>query len=146
MHNNTILCYICSWSHVYSFVDGLVPGSWWGGEGWLVNIVVLPTGLQTPSTPSVLSLTPLLGTPCSVQWLAVSIHLCICKALAGPLRRQPYQAPLSMYFLASTIVSGLGNCIWDESLSETISEWPLLQSLLHTLSPYLLLWEYCSPS
>jgi hypothetical protein len=33
---------------------------------WLVDIVVLPMGLQTPSTLSVLSLTPLWGTPCSV--------------------------------------------------------------------------------
>ena len=33
---------------------------------WLVDIVVLPMGLQTPSTLSVLSLTPPLGTPCSV--------------------------------------------------------------------------------
>jgi hypothetical protein len=44
-----------------------------------------------------------------------NIHLCICKALAGPFRRQPYQAPFSMHFLAFTILSGLGNCIWDES-------------------------------
>lgn len=57
--------------------------------------------------PSVPSLTPLLGTPSSVQWLAANIHLCICKALAGPLKRQPYQAPFSMYFLAPTTVSGL---------------------------------------
>ena len=64
-------------------------------------------GLQTPSMPSVPSLTPLLGTPSSVQWLAANIHLCICKALAGPLKRQPYQAPFSMYFLAPTTVSGL---------------------------------------
>ena len=78
---------------------------------WLVDIVVLPMGLKTPSTPSVLSLTLLLGTPHSVQWLAVSIHLCICKALAEPLRRQPYQVPVSKHFLASTIVSGFGNCI-----------------------------------
>ena len=49
----------------------------------MVDIVVLPMGLQTPSTPSVLSLTPLLGTLPSVQWLAVNIHLCICKALQG---------------------------------------------------------------
>jgi hypothetical protein len=76
------------------------------GGVWMVDIVVLPMRLQTPSTPSVLSLTHLLGTLHSVQWLAVSIHLCICKALAGPLRRQPYQAPVSMHFLASTIVSG----------------------------------------
>jgi hypothetical protein len=35
-------------------------------------------GMQTPSAPSVFSLTPALGTLCSVQWLAVSIHICIC--------------------------------------------------------------------
>ena len=40
----------------------------------------------------------------------------VCKDLAGPLRRQPYQDPFSMYFLASTTVSGVGNLIWDESL------------------------------
>jgi hypothetical protein len=41
---------------------------WWfrPWELWLVDIVVLPMGLQTPSTPSVLSLTPPLGT----KWLA----------------------------------------------------------------------------
>jgi hypothetical protein len=45
----------------------------------LIDIVVFPMGLQTPSTPSVLSLTLLLGIWCSVQWLAVSICPCICK-------------------------------------------------------------------
>jgi hypothetical protein len=30
---------------------------------WLVDIIVLPLGLQTPSAPSVLFLTPVLGTP-----------------------------------------------------------------------------------
>jgi hypothetical protein len=79
------------------------------GGVWLVDIVVLPMGLKTPSTPSVLSLIPLLGTPCSVQWLASSICLFIRKALAGCLRRQPYQSPFSMHFLASTIASGFGN-------------------------------------
>jgi hypothetical protein len=37
------------------------------GRVWLVDIVILPMGLQTPSAPSVLSLTPLLRTLCSVQ-------------------------------------------------------------------------------
>jgi hypothetical protein len=32
---------------------------------------------------------------------------------AEPLRRQLYQAPVSKHFLASTIVSGFGVCIWD---------------------------------
>jgi hypothetical protein len=59
----------------------LSPWELW--EVWLVGIVVVPMGLQTPSTPSILFLTPLLGTPRSVQWLAASIHLCICKTLAG---------------------------------------------------------------
>jgi hypothetical protein len=75
---------------------------------WLVDIVVLPVGLQTPSAPSVLSLTPPLGSPCSVQWLTVSICIWIGQALAESLRRQLYQAPVSKHFLASAIVSGFG--------------------------------------
>ena len=31
MHDRAILCYICSWSHVYFWVDGLVHGSSEGG-------------------------------------------------------------------------------------------------------------------
>jgi hypothetical protein len=77
---------------VYSLVGGLVPGSSGegGGEGglWLVDIAVLPIRLHIPSAPSVLSLSPPLESQCSVQWLVVSIHLCICQALAEPLRRQ----------------------------------------------------------
>jgi hypothetical protein len=93
MPDKAILCYIYGWSHgslhVYFLVSGLVPGS--SGEVLLVNIVVLPMGLRTPS---VLSVTPPLLTPCSVQL---------------------YQAPVSKHFLASAIVSGFGDCIWDGS-------------------------------
>ena len=75
MMDNAIVCYTCGWSHgslhVYSLVDSLLPGS--SGGLWLVDIVVLPVGLQTPSAPSVLSLTPPLGSPYSVQWLHASI-------------------------------------------------------------------------
>ena len=56
----------------------------------MVDIVVLPVGLQPPSAPLVLSL-----TQCSAQSLALNISLCICQALAKPLGRQPYQAPVS---------------------------------------------------
>jgi len=53
-------------------------------------------GLQTPSTPSVLSLTPPLGTLFSVQWVVASICFCIRQALAESLRRQLYQVPVSI--------------------------------------------------
>jgi len=59
----------------------LSPWELWG-SGWLVDIVVLK-GLQTPLAPSILSLTYLMGTLFSVEWLAASIHLCICHALAS---------------------------------------------------------------
>ena len=68
-------------------------------------------GLQTPPAPSVLPLTPILETSCSVQWMAASICLCICQALAKHPRRQLCQAPVSKHFLACTIVSGFGDCI-----------------------------------
>ena len=80
---------------------------------WLVHIVVPPMGMQTTLAPWVLRLGPSLGILCSVQWMAVSIHLCICEALAEPLRRQLYQASVSKILLASIIVSGFGGCIWD---------------------------------
>jgi hypothetical protein len=78
-------------------------------------------GMPTPSAPWVLSLAPSLGTLCSVQWMVVDIHFCICQALAEPLRRELYQAPLSKLLLASAIVSGFGGFIWDESTGETVS-------------------------
>jgi hypothetical protein len=66
---------------------------WWFSpwelwEYWWVHIVVSLMELQTHYAPWVLSLPPLLGTLCSVQWLAASIHLCIFQALAEPLRKQ----------------------------------------------------------
>ena len=111
----------CDWSqgslHVYSLVGGLVPEN--SGEYWLVYIVP-PMGLPNLSAPWVLSLAPPLGTLCSIQWLAESIHLCICQALVKSLRRQLYQAPVSKHFVASTIVSGFGDCIWNRSPGEVV--------------------------
>ena len=51
---------------------------------WLVDNV-LPMRLQTLSPPSVLSLAPSLGSPCSVWRLPSSILNCICMTLADPL-------------------------------------------------------------
>jgi hypothetical protein len=47
--------------------------------------------------------------------MAVSIHVCICQALAESLRRQLYQAPVCKLLLASVIGSGFSNCIWTGS-------------------------------
>ena len=69
-------------------------------------------GLQNPAAPSALILTPPLGSLCSVCWLAVSICVCIGKALAQPLRRHPYHALVSKHFLSSAIVTGYDGCIW----------------------------------
>ena len=77
---------------------------------WLVHIVVAPMGLQTTSAPWVLSLTPSLGTLCSVKWMSVSFHFCICQALAKTLGRQLLLGSVSKYLLASVIVSGFGDC------------------------------------
>jgi hypothetical protein len=107
MSDKAILCDICSWSHG---VPPCVLFGWWFSSWelwryWLVHTVVPPMGLHIPSAPWVLSLSPSLGTLCSIQWLAVSIHFCICQVLAESLRTQLYQAPVSKHLLASTIVS-----------------------------------------
>jgi hypothetical protein len=96
MSDKAILCYICIWSHgpfhVYSLVGGLVSGT------WLVDIV-LRMGLQSPSVPSILPLAHPLGSLGSVQWLSVSICICIGQVLVDPLRKQPHQALVSNLFL-----------------------------------------------
>jgi hypothetical protein len=55
LHMQLELCVLFHW--------WLSPWELW--EVWLVDIV-LPMVLQTPSIPSVFSLTSILGTPCSV--------------------------------------------------------------------------------
>jgi hypothetical protein len=56
---------------------------------YISNLIPFPhMGLQAPSAPWVLSLAPSLGNLCSIQRMTVSIHFCICQALAEPNRRQ----------------------------------------------------------
>jgi hypothetical protein len=135
MPDKAILCYKCSWSHgslhLCSLVGGLVPGRFeassclillffqWGCKP-LQLLQSFPYLLQFRSS-------------CSVQWLAASIHICICQTLEEPLRRKLYQAPVSKYLLASAIVSEFRVCRWDGSPGGAVSGWPFLQSLLHTL-------------
>jgi hypothetical protein len=116
MPDKAIICYICSWSHrslhVQSLVGCLVPLSSGGGRLQLGDIVFLPMRLQSPSAPSVPPLTTPLGSPCPVWWLAVSIHICIGQALAEPLRRQLYQAPVRHHCWCQEELA-------DKTLSET---------------------------
>jgi hypothetical protein len=65
--------------------------------------------------------------------MAVSIHFCISQALAEPLRRQLYQAPVNKLLLTSAIVSGFGGCLWDGSPSGAVSGLSFFQSLLQPL-------------
>jgi len=106
--------------HVYSLVDGLVL------RVWLDDIVVVLMGLQTPSAPSVFSLTPPLGSLCSVWWLAASILASVSKALAESLWRHPYQVSVSKHFLSSAIVTGFSGCMWDGSPCGAVSGWSFL--------------------
>jgi len=105
MSNNAILCsYVAEACNPPCVLFGWWFSLWELWEICLVDIVFLPFQLKIPSTPSVLSLTPPLGTPFSVQWLTLSTCLCICQALIEPLRRQLYQAPINIHFLVYTIL------------------------------------------
>ena len=97
---------------------------------WLVDIIVLPMGLQFISAPSVISLTLPLGPQGSVQWLAVCICICIDQVMAESLRGELYHDPVSKHFLAPARVLGFGVCRRDGCLGGAVSGWPFLRSLL----------------
>ena len=70
-------------------------------------------GLQTPSAPQFLPLAPSLGTLCSVQWVAMSIHFCIYQHWHS-LSRDNYIRLLStrtcyhpQYYLSLVTVFGM---------------------------------------
>jgi hypothetical protein len=142
--NKATLCYMCSWSHgslhVYSLVGGLVPGSS-GDTGWFILLFLLwnckPLQLLGAFSSSSI------GDP--VQSLAWASTSEICQPLAEPPRRKLYQAPFNKHLLASIIVPGFGDCIWDGSPGGAVSGWPFLLSLLYTLSSYFLPRVFCSP-
>jgi hypothetical protein len=67
---------------------------------------------QSPSAPSFLPLTLLLGSSDSVRWLAMSVGICISQVLEESLSGHLYQAPapVSKYISVSVIVSEFGVC------------------------------------
>jgi hypothetical protein len=131
-----------------SWVPPCVLFGWWFSpwELWGVSLLILlffPWVANPFSSVSPFSNSSI-GTLWSVQWLAVSIHFCICQALAEPLRRQLYHAPVSKHLLASRKLYGFSGYIWDGSSGGAVSRWSFLHSLLCTLSLYLLPWVFCS--
>jgi hypothetical protein len=123
-------------------VSGLVPGNSEGLVGWYCSSyeVANPFSSSRPFSNSSI------GDPALSSMVGCKYPLCICQALAELLRRQLYQTPVGMYLLAYTIVTGFGDCIWEESPDGPVFGWPYIRSLLHTFSPYLLPCEFCSLS
>jgi hypothetical protein len=93
--------FLCSWSHgSFSLHPRPQPSCVFFGwfspwELWLVDTVVVPMGLQTPSAPLVLPLTPSLASPCSVWRLAASIRTSIWSGSGRPFSRDSYTRLLS---------------------------------------------------
>ena len=108
---------------------------WWFSscELWVVrllDIVVLPMGLQSPSAASFLPLTLPLGSPGSVQWLTVSICICIDQVLAEPLGTAvPGSCQQTLLGISNSVWFDV--CVWVVSLGGVVSEWPFIPSLLH---------------
>ena len=75
----------------------------------LVDIVIYMV-LQSPSATSVLPLALALGTLGSVQWLAMSICICVGKVLVEPPREQQYWAPVNKHFLVLAVVARFCVC------------------------------------
>ena len=69
---------------------------------------------------------------------------CEYHPLCLPPLRDSYIRLLSACAWHPTIVSGFGDYICDGSPGEAVSGWPFLQSMLHTLSPHVFLWVFCS--
>ena len=63
-------------------------------------------GLQSPSAPWILSLAPSLGTLCSLQWMTVSIHYCICQALARASQQT------AIFGSCQLNLAGICNSVW----------------------------------
>ena len=76
----------------------------WGGGGSLVcSHCYSLYGAENPSAPWITSPIPPSENPKLVQWLAVSIYLCISQVQEQSFWRQPYQVNISKHFPASKL-------------------------------------------
>jgi hypothetical protein len=126
MPDKVIFCYICSRSHgchkVYSLVGCLVPGSSLGYlYGWFCCFSYWVVNFFSFFSPS---LNSSIGVPMLSSMVGCK-HLHLYWSGSGRAPQEKLnQAPVSKHFLASAIVSGFGNCIWDGSPGGAVSGWP----------------------
>jgi hypothetical protein len=110
--DKAIFCYTFGWSHrsvhMYSLVGGLNPGSSGGGEGVLLFLmwVANPFSYFSPFSNSSIG-DPVLNTMVGCE------HLPLYLSGSGIASQET--APVSKYFLATSVVCGFGICIWDGS-------------------------------
>jgi hypothetical protein len=78
-----------------------------------------------------------LGSSGTVQWLTMSIFICIDQMLVDPLREQSYQVSVSKHFLVSAIVFEFVLCRWDGSLGGEVSGQPFSFSQCSIFCPCL---------
>ena len=97
---------------------------------WLVDTIVPSMGLQTLSAPSVPSLSP----PPGIPELSPMVDCKLPLYLSGS-GRTSQETTISGFYQQAPV--GIHNNFWVWWL---YMGWPFLQFLLHTLSPYFLLW------
>jgi hypothetical protein len=125
---------------VYSLVGSLVPGSS-EGSGWLILLFLFwhcyPFGSFSPFSNSFIGdpvLSPMVGCKHPPLYLSGYGRASQDTTISDSCQQA---------FLASTVGSLFGVCIWDGSPGGAVSAWPFL--LFHVLSLYVLLWVFCSP-
>jgi hypothetical protein len=104
---------------VYSLVSGFVPGT--PGGVWLVDIVVLSMGLQIPSAPSVLSVSPPLGALLSPMVGCKHLPLYLSGS-GGASQEETAIIGFSQQALLD-IHNSVWVCIWDGG---AVFGWPFL--------------------
>jgi hypothetical protein len=90
------MCPGCQTSPCMILVGGSVSGSSLGYG--FVETAGLPMGSLSLSASSILLLIQPQGSLTSIQWLGLSIYICLSQLLVGPLWGQPCQTPICSVF------------------------------------------------
>ena len=113
-------------------------------SGWLIFLILLSFyGVANPfrslstfpnSSISDAMLSPMVGCK----------HLLLYLSGSGKASQKIYQDPVNKHFLSSTIVSGIGDCIWDNSqVEQSLNDFS--SSLCSTICLHISSLEYFVP-